>query len=117
MQCNVSQFNFTYSKHLPIKSLNNASLQRSACTNDFELGLRLRPFELVMQRGLHLESKNNLFLVALFIKSSRGTPITSIIQASCSTSFSPGNSGDPVYSSANMQPVMEKTNYLSQQLH
>lgn len=84
---------WTYSKHLLIKSLNMGSLHRSACANAFEPGLRLRPFELVTHRGLHRESKNKRFRVAVLMRSSGGTPRTSMMQASCSTSFSPGNNG------------------------
>lgn len=36
--------------------------------------------------------------------SSGGTPKASITHASCSTSFSPGNSGYPVYNSARIHP-------------
>lgn len=50
--------------------------------------------------------KNNRRLVAIDIKSSGGVPNTSIRQANCSTSFSPGKSGYPVYSSARMHPAI-----------
>lgn len=36
--------------------MNKVSLHRNACDNVFDPGLRLRPFELVMQRGTPRES-------------------------------------------------------------
>lgn len=84
---------FTHSKHLLMKSLKTTSLQRNAWARLFEPGLRLRPFELVTHRGLHRESKKSRFRVAVLMRSSGGTPNTSMMQANCSTSFSPGNSG------------------------
>lgn len=120
----------TYSRHLLTKSINTVSMQRSVCEIVFDAGFRLRPLELVMHRGMPLESarreeklgiikrtfgasllylpKNNLLLVAVLMRSSGGTPKTSMIHANCSTSFSPGNSGYPVYSSASIHPVSEQ---------
>lgn len=46
----------TYSKHLLTKSINNVSLHRNDCDNVFDPGLRLRPFEFVIQRGTPRES-------------------------------------------------------------
>lgn len=48
---------FTYSKHRLTKSINNVSLQRRACAKLLLPGFRLRPLELVMLRGLPLESE------------------------------------------------------------
>jgi hypothetical protein len=48
-------------------------------------------------RGCSDESKNILARVLLSIKWRGGTPMISMMQASCSTSFSPGNKGYPVY--------------------
>lgn len=88
------------------------SLHLSTIARVFEPGFRLRPFELVVQRGFPRESfkrgKNgcyclNVFffklpkkrrrLVAAAMMSSGGGPKTSIKQANCSNSFSPGNRG------------------------
>uniref|UniRef100_A0A1B0AJJ8 Uncharacterized protein n=1 Tax=Glossina pallidipes TaxID=7398 RepID=A0A1B0AJJ8_GLOPL len=66
------------------------------CDNVLLPGERFRPFELVMHRGEPRESKNKRRLVALAMRSLGGNPNTSIIQANCSTSFSPGNNGNPV---------------------
>lgn len=119
----------THSRHLVTKSINTVSLHRSAWDSVFEAGFRLRPLELVMHRGVPLESaegkkyrllvdtmlekgrglpKNNLLLVAVLMRSSGGMPRTSMIHANCSTSFSPGNNGYPVYSSASMHPGKQK---------
>jgi len=49
--------------------------------------------------------KNNFRLDALLTMLASGTPMTSMIQASCSCSFSPGKIGTPVYSSARIQPT------------
>ena len=51
--------NQTYSKHLLTKSMNKVSLHRSACEIVFDPGLRLRPFEFVIQRGTPRESNNS----------------------------------------------------------
>lgn len=48
--------------------------------------------------------KNNLRREAIEMTSSDGAPSISIIHANCSTSFSPGNRGHPVQSSARIQP-------------
>lgn len=40
-----------------------------------------------------ISPKNNLFLVACSSRSGGGGPSSSMMQASCSDSFSPGNSG------------------------
>lgn len=88
--------------------MNNASLHRNAWASVLDPGLRFFPFELVTQRGLQRASKNNRFLVAVLIKSSGGTPNISIMHANCSTSFSPGKSGYPVYNSAKIQPVVRE---------
>lgn len=95
----------TYSKHLLTKSMNNGSLQRNTWDNGFVPGFRLRFFELVMQRGLPRESKNNRRRDAWSKTSSGGVFNTSMMQANCSTSFSPGKIGYPEYSSANMHPI------------
>lgn len=102
----VMRFLGSHSRHLLTKSMNTVSLQRSACEIVLDAGFRLRPLELVMHLGVPLESKNNLLLVAVLMRSSGGWPSTSIIQANCSTSFSPGNSGYPVYSSASIHPKL-----------
>lgn len=95
-----------------MKSMKIVSLHLRAIAKFLEPGFRLRPFVLVMQRGFPLESvqekcvfvclvsvrnmdlpKKSLFLVAVDMISSGGGPSTSMRQASCSTSFSPGKSG------------------------
>lgn len=49
----------TYSKHLLTKSIKSVSLHLKAWDSVFDPGLRLRPFEFVMQRGTPRESKQN----------------------------------------------------------
>ena len=51
--------NQTYSKHLLTKSMNKVSLHRSACEIVLDPGLRLRPFEFVIQRGTPRESNKS----------------------------------------------------------
>lgn len=46
--------------------------------------------------------KNSFLRCALLMMDGSGTPRTSMMQASCSCSFSPGKIGTPVYSSARM---------------
>ena len=61
----------------------------------------------ILQSGLNtILPKKSLLLVACSKTRFGGKPSISIIQASCSTSFSPGNSGYPVYNSARMQPKL-----------
>lgn len=97
----------SHSRQRDTKWMNCVSEQRNACTKDLLAGLRFLPFELVMQRGFPRESKNNRRLTALAMTSSGGSPFTSIMHANCSTSFSPGNIGYPVYNSASIQPTMK----------
>jgi hypothetical protein len=52
----LNELSMTHSKHLLTKSMNNVSLHLKACDKVFDPGLRLRPFELVMQRGTPRES-------------------------------------------------------------
>lgn len=75
-----------------------------ACRRSLELGLRRRPFEDTVRRALPEESKNSFFRVLFSMRCFSGGPKISIMQASCSCSFSPGNSGYPVYNSASIQP-------------
>jgi hypothetical protein len=49
--------------------------------------------------------KNNFRLDDLLTILASGRPMTSMIQANCSCSFSPGKIGTPVYSSARIQPT------------
>ena len=51
--------------------------------------------------------KKILLRELLLTKSLSGTPRTSMIQESCSCSFSPGKIGNPVYNSAKMQPKLQ----------
>ena len=74
-----------------------ASVHRSAVDRSRDPGLRFFPLELATMRGCSDESKNIFALLLLSIKWRGGTPMTSMMQASCSTSFSPGNRGYPVY--------------------
>jgi hypothetical protein len=75
------------------KERKGASVQRSAVDRSRDPGLRFLPREFATIRGCSDESKNIFALLLLSIKWRGGTPMTSIMQASCSTSFSPGNRG------------------------
>jgi hypothetical protein len=70
-----------------------ASVQRSAVDKSRDPGLRFFPLELATILGCSDESKNIFARLLLSIKWRGGTPMTSMMQASCSTSFSPGNRG------------------------
>uniref|UniRef100_A0A224XUU8 Putative secreted protein n=1 Tax=Panstrongylus lignarius TaxID=156445 RepID=A0A224XUU8_9HEMI len=59
-------------------------------------GFLFLPLLFVMLLGFPFESKKSLFLDAFIKTSSGGIPKTSIMQASCSASFSPGKRGYPV---------------------
>lgn len=91
-------------KQRAMKSRNAGLSHLRACRRSVELGLRRRPLDETVKRGFPEESKNSFFLVLFSIRCFSGGPNISMIQANCSCSFSPGNSGYPVYSSARMQP-------------
>lgn len=57
----IEALNQTYSKHLLTKSMKSVSLHLKAWDNVFDPGLRLRPFELVTQRGTPRESRRDKF--------------------------------------------------------
>ncbi|KAJ9450922.1 hypothetical protein DIPPA_19855 [Diplonema papillatum] len=84
--------------------MNCASLQRSAEARSFMPGRLFFPLELTCSRGLSDESKNCFRRELISMTCFGGTFMISMMHASCSTSFSPGNSGNPVYSSARMHP-------------
>lgn len=70
-------------------------------------GTLIFPLELGVKIGSPVySSKNNFLLVDCSNTRSEGTPLISIINPNCSYSFSPGNMGYPVNSSANMQPKL-----------
>ncbi len=80
-------------RHPSKNDRNGASVQRSAVDKSRDPGLRFLPLEFATMRGWRDESKNIFALLLLSIKWRGGTPMTSIMHASCSTSFSPGNKG------------------------
>ena len=83
-------------KHLAIKSRKSSSLHFSTVDSVFEPGRRRLPFALTKGRGAPVASKNLFLLDALSTMYRSGTPNTSMIQANCSSSFSPGKIGTPV---------------------
>jgi len=86
------------------KSKNNLSLHFRTCASVFDAGFRFLPRELGTTRTAKLPSKKSFLRVELSTNDLGGKPIVSIIHSNCSVSFSPGNSGYPVYNSANIQP-------------
>lgn len=95
----------------------------SACAKVLVPGRRLLPFELTTGRGAPVVSadtvrcrvliqagrdvpKKSLLRELRLMNSLSGIPKTSMMQASCSCSFSPGKMGKPVYNSAIMQPKL-----------
>lgn len=93
-------------RHLETKSTKSSSSQRRTWARVFVPGLLLRPFEFTTGRGAPVESKKSRLRELRLIKSLSGRPSTSIMQDSCSCSFSPGKIGKPVLSSANIQPKL-----------
>lgn len=83
-------------KHLAMKSRKASSSHFRAWRRSFELGLRRLPFDETVRRGLPMESKNSFLRPLFSMRCFSGGPKTSIIHASCSCSFSPGNMGYPV---------------------
>ena len=72
----------------------------------FERGFLFFPLELATIIGSPNESKKSFLLVEISRILVGGTPLISIIYANYSISFSPGNSGNPVYSSAKIHPEL-----------
>ena len=109
-------------RHFDIKSTNSSSLHFNTCCSVFVPGRRLRPLELTTARGVPFNSivvswqrrmpkiqdtpKNSFLRELLLTNSLSGTPRTSMMQDSCSCSFSPGKIGKPVYNSARIQPKL-----------
>ena len=91
-------------RHFETKSRNSSSSHFRIAPRVLAPGRRRFPLALTKGRGAPLASKNNLRRDALSTMKRSGTPKTSMMQANCSCSFSPGNMGTPVYSSARMQP-------------
>lgn len=88
------------------KSRNGSSSHLRTCCKVLEDGRRLFPFDETVRRGFPSESKKSFRRVLLSIRCFSGGPKTSMMQASCSCSFSPGNMGTPVYNSAKIQPTL-----------
>jgi len=76
-----------------MKSRKGSSSHFKVCLRSFELGLRRRPLEDTVNLGFPKESKKSFLRVLLSIRCFSGGPKTSMMQASCSCSFSPGNIG------------------------
>jgi hypothetical protein len=123
--CGFIRRSGSQTRHFEMKSTNSSSLHRRTWASVFVPGRRRRPLELMTARGappgsskdgisqveeqrLHkIELPKKSFLRELRLTNSlSGMPSTSMIQESCSCSFSPGKIGKPVYSSAKMQPKL-----------
>jgi hypothetical protein len=102
--CGFRRFSGSHVRHLAMKSRNNSSSHFRIAASVLAPGRCRLPLALTNGRGAQLASKNNLRLDAFSTIYRSGTPKTSMMQASCSCSFSPGKIGTPVYSSARMQP-------------
>lgn len=76
-----------------MKSTNTSSSHFNACCSVFELGLLLLPFVDTVTLGFPTESKKSFFLVLCSMRCFSGGPNTSMMQESCSCSFSPGKIG------------------------
>ena len=103
----LSRLSGSQRRHLAMKSTKSSSLHLRACARVLVPGLRRFPFELTMGLGVPVESKKSLRRELLSTKYLSGSPKTSMMQASCSCSFSPGNRGAPVYNSAMMHPRLQ----------
>lgn len=86
------------------KSKKGSSSHLRTCWRVFDDGRRRRPFEDTVSRGLPSESKKSFLRVLFSMRCFSGGPKTSMMHASCSCSFSPGNIGTPVNSSAKIHP-------------
>ena len=86
------------------KSRNGSSSHLMTCVSVLDDGRRLRPLDETVRRGLPIESKKSFLRVLFSMRCFSGGPKTSMMQASCSCSFSPGKIGTPVNSSARIQP-------------
>lgn len=102
--CGLRRRDGSQRRQREMKSRKASSSHFRTCLSSFELGRRRRPFEETVNLGLPKESKKSFFRVLFSIKCFSGGPKTSMIQASCSCSFSPGKMGYPVYSSARIHP-------------
>jgi hypothetical protein len=118
--CGFMRRSGSHNKHFATKSTKSSSSQRSTWLSVFAPGLRRLPLELTTGLGAPVESspvvsqvlcckildvpKNSRLRELRLISSFSGGPSTSMMQESCSCSFSPGKIGNPVYSSANMHP-------------
>lgn len=80
-------------RHLERKSMKSSSLQLRAELRVFESGRRRLPLLLTTGRGAPVESKKSFLREDRSISDRSGMPRISIIQASCSCSFSPGKRG------------------------
>ena len=96
----------SHRKHRARKSRKGSSSVFMTCERVFEDGRRRRPLDETVRRGFPRESKNSFRRVLFSIKCFSGGPKTSMMQASCSCSFSPGKIGTPVKTSARMQPKL-----------
>jgi hypothetical protein len=83
----------SYSRQRETKSIKFVSFVLSICASDLEPTLRFLKSFVFKLRGMFLESKNSFLLDASASMCAGGKSITSIIIASCSASFSPGNIG------------------------
>lgn len=80
-------------RHLETKSTNSSSLQCRTCCSVLVEGLRRLPFELTTGLGAPVESKKSFLRELRSTRYLSGIPNTSMMQASCSCSFSPGKIG------------------------
>lgn len=83
----------SHRRHRLMKSKKASSSHLRACWSVFELGRRRRPLVETVTLGFPTESKNNFFLLLFSIRCFSGGPNISMMQASCSCSFSPGKMG------------------------
>lgn len=95
-------------RHPSKKSKNSLSLHFIAWLKVFVAGRFFLPLlEFATILGAPVESKKIFFLVEKSTMFLGGKPNTSITQANCSNSFSPGKRGYPVYNSAKIHPRLQ----------
>lgn len=102
----LSRLSGSHRRQRAKKSMKASSSHFNTCCRVLDDGRLRLPLDDTVRRGLPIESKKSFLLVLFSMRCFSGGPKTSIIQASCSCSFSPGKIGTPVNNSARMQPTL-----------
>ena len=102
----LSRLSGSHRRQRARNSMKASSSHFNTCCKVLEDGRLLLPLDETVKRGFPIESKKSFLLVLFSMRCFSGGPNTSMMQASCSCSFSPGKMGTPVNNSARMQPTL-----------